>query len=156
MHKRAFILIVILLLIIGCGLFKKKEPPPPPEPTLAVLEFEAAGDINPNLEGRACPVGIRIYQLTSYTNFKEADFYSLFQKEDQVLGDNILRKEEILLKPNEKRTVFFEVAEEARTIGIFGIFRSFEKSQWKAASNIIKNKTNVINVYVSSTRLIIK
>jgi len=156
MYKKVFFLLCVLLMITGCGLFKKKEPPPPPEPTLAVLEFEAAGNINPNLEGRACPVGIRIYQLKSYSDFKEVDFYSLFEKDDQLLGKDLLHKEEILLKPNEKRTVFFEVAEDTRTIGLFGIFRTFEQSQWKAASNILKNKTNVINVYVSGTRLIIK
>ena len=73
--KKAFILFCILLMVPACGLFKKKKPPPPPEPTWVLIEFEAAGNINPNSAGRASPLVIRVYQLRSYSAFEKADFF---------------------------------------------------------------------------------
>ena len=81
MHK-GLILICVILMISACGMFKKKKPPPPPEPTRVVLEFEAAGDINPNAEGRASPLVVRIYQLKSYSAFRKADFFSLYDNDE--------------------------------------------------------------------------
>ncbi len=115
------------------------------EPTRVVLEFEAAGDINPNGEGRASPLGVRIYQLKSYSVFEKADFFSLYDNDEQVLGGELVKKQEILLKPNEKRTVFFETEDDTQTIGLLGRFHGLRKQpQWKAAAGVQANKTTVI------------
>ena len=106
--KKALLLVCVLLLVSACGLFKKDKPPPPPEPTCVALQFEAAGNINPNSEGRSFPLFLRIYQLKSYSKFEDADFFSLYEKDDEVLGKELVNKEEILLKPNERRTVFYD------------------------------------------------
>ena len=155
--KKALLLVCVLLLVSACGLFKKDKPPPPPEPTCVALQFEAAGNINPNSEGRSFPLFLRIYQLKSYSKFEDADFFSLYEKDDEVFGKELVNKEEILLKPNERRTVFYnEVSDDIHTIGIYGLFRIYEQAQWKAATGIQKNKNNVIKIYVSGTKLVIK
>jgi type VI secretion system protein VasD len=156
MMKKGLVLICVMLMVTACGLFGKDKPPPPPEPTRVVLEFEAAGDINPNADGRASPLVLRIYRLKSYSDFEDADFFSLYEKDDEVLGGELINKEEITLKPNEKRTVFFEASDDIRTIGLLGVFRDYEQGQWKAAAGVQQNKTNIINVFVSGTRLMIK
>lgn len=158
--KKGLVLVCVIMMVSACGLFKKDKPPSlspsPPEPTRVVLEFEAAGDINPNADGRASPLVLRIYRLKSYLVFEDADFFSLYEKDDEVLGGELVNKEEILLKPNEKRTVFFEASDDIRTIGIFGVFRAYEQGQWKATTGVQQNKTNIINVFVSGTKLTIK
>jgi type VI secretion system protein VasD len=155
MMKKGFVLVCVVMILSACGLFKKK-PPPPPEPTHVVLEFEAGGDINPDSEGRASPLVLRIYQMKSYSAFEDADFFSLYEKDDQVIGSDLVDKQEILLKPNEKRTVFFEATDDTRIVGLLGIFRDYEKGQWKATTAVQKNKTNVINIFVSGANLMIK
>jgi type VI secretion system protein VasD len=155
--KKGLLLVCIALLISSCGLFKKDKPAVLPEPTFVALQFEASGNINPNNQGQSFPVFLRIYQLKSYSNFEDADFFSLYENDDQALGKELVEKKEILLKPNEKRTVFYEdVSEEVRTIGIYGLFREYGQAQWKAAAGVQKNKTNVIKIYVSGTDIIIK
>jgi type VI secretion system protein VasD len=156
MIKKGLILVCVFLLVAACNPFKKKKPPPAPEPTRVVLEFEATGNINPNSEGRASPLVVRIYRLKSYSVFEDADFFSLYEKADEALGGELIDKEEILLNPNEKRTVFFEASDDLRTVGIFGVFRDYEQGQWKAAAGVKKNKTNIINVFVNGTNLTIK
>ncbi|UCF94634.1 MAG: type VI secretion system lipoprotein TssJ [Desulfobacterales bacterium] len=157
MMKKGFVLVCVMMMLAACGFFKKEKPPPPPEPTRVVLEFEAAGDINPNSEGRASPLVVRIYQLKSYSDFRDADFFALYEKDDQVLGKELVSKEEIILKPNEKRTVFFdETPDQTRTIGVLGIFRDYQQAQWKVATGVQPNKTSVIHIYVSGTGLTIR
>jgi type VI secretion system protein VasD len=156
MMKKGLVWICVILMVAACNPFKKKKPPPPPEPTRVVLEFEAAGDINPNPEGRASPLILRIYQLKSYSKFKNAEFFALYEKDDEVLGGELIRKEEIMLKPDEKRTVFYETTDDTRTIGVIGAFMDYEQSQWKAAAGVKKNKTNVINISVNGTKLTVK
>jgi type VI secretion system protein VasD len=150
-------LILICLILSACGLFgKKKPPPPPPQPTQVVIEFEAAGDINPNGDGRASPLGVRIYQLKSYSAFGKADFFSLYDNDQGVLGGELLKKQEILLKPNEQRTVFFATEDLTQTIGLLGIFIATNGVQWKAATGIQANRTSVINVFISRAGITIR
>ncbi len=155
--KKGIILVCVMLLVSACSFFKKDKLSPPPEPTRIALKFETAGDINPDYNGLASPLLLRIYQLKSYSEFKDADYFSLDEKDEQFLGKDLMKKEEILLRPNEKRTVFYEeVSDDIRTIGIFGAFRDYEQAQWKAAASVQKNRTNIIKIYVSGTKLTIK
>lgn len=156
MLRHGFILLVVLMMISSCGLFGKDEPPPVLDPTRVVLEFETAGDINPNIAGRASPVVVRIYHLKSYSAFRDADFNSLFEKDGEVLGSDLLDKKEIYLKANEKRTVFFEASDAIHTIGVMAAFRYYHQGQWKAAATVQKNKTNVIYVFIKGDNVQMK
>jgi type VI secretion system protein VasD len=156
MLRNGFILAVVLMMISACGLFGKDEPPPVLEPTRIVLEFEAAGDINPNIAGRASPLVVRIYHLMSYSLFRDTDFNSLFERDSEVLGRDLVDKKEIYLKPNEKRTVYFEAPDAIHTVGVMAAFRYFHQGQWKAAATVQKNKTNVIYVFIKGTNVQMK
>jgi type VI secretion system protein VasD len=155
--KKSLILLCLILTLSACGFFKKKKaPPPPPEPTRVVIEFDTAGDINPNGQGRASPLGIRIYQLKSYSAFGKADFFSLYDNDEAVLGSDLLKKKRIMLMPNEKRTVFFETEDDTGTIGLMGIFMDHENIQWKAAAGVRANKTTVIDVTINSAGVMVQ
>lgn len=154
--RKFIVLLYVILALSSCGFFKKNKPPPPPEPTRVVLEFEAAGDINPTSEGRPSPLYIRIYQLESYSIFRNADFFSLYDNDHQVLGKDLVGKQEVFLQPNEKRTVYFEPGENTRMIGLLGMFIDYQNTQWKAATGVQVNKTSVINVYVNRTGITVR
>jgi type VI secretion system protein VasD len=155
--KKDNIILACCLLLLFCSCFKKEAaPPPPPEPTRVVLDFEAAGDINPNIARRASPLVVRIYRLKSYSVFEDSDFISLYENDAQVLGEELVQKQEIFLKPNEKRTVFFEPSDEVETIGVLAAFRYYEQGRWKVVTRIQTNKTNVINIFISNTNMQIK
>ena len=121
-----------------------------------VIEFEATADVNPNGEGRASPVAIRIFRLKSYTAFRKANFFALYDNDKGVLGDDLIGKQEIILTPNEKRTVFFETDDDTLAIGLMGIFMVYESIQWKDAAGVRTHKTTVINVTVGGKGIMIK
>lgn len=153
LKKHVFILVCTLLMLNACGFFKKDKPPPTPEPTRVVLEFDAAGDINPNIAGRPSPLELRIYHLKSYSQFKDADFNTLYEQDDDVLGRDLVEKKKIYLKPYEKRTLFFEGSDEVRTVGILAAFRYYGQGRWKVATGVQKNKTNVIHVSIKGNNV---
>ena len=162
--KNLVIFILLLLLLPGCGMFSKKEekpapptpPPAPQEPTRVVLEIEAAGDINPDRQGRPSPLVLRIFQLRSDAAFNSADFFSLYEKDSSVLGSDLIRKEEITLKPNGKQTLFFEPGADTRAVGVFGAFRRYEQATWRASVTVLPNKFYLLHIYVSGTTITIR
>lgn len=161
-RKTSLLLFLVVLVLAACGLFKKEEPPPapppppPPEPTRVMIEFQASGDINPNAEGRASPLVLWIYQLKSYPVFMRADFFSIYDKEKETLADQVTGKQEIILKPNEKRTVLFEPAADTRAIGIMGLFIQSGRARWKTISEIQPNRTTVIPIQVNGAGLTVR
>jgi type VI secretion system protein VasD len=156
LRKFGWFLIGILFAVNACGLFSKDKPPPATEPTRVVIEFEAAGNINPNIDGRPSPVEVRIYHLRSYSAFKGAGFMTLFDGDEKALGKELVHRQVIYLKPDEKHTVFYQTAEDIRTLGILAAFRDYDRGRWKVATALQKNKTNVVDVFLSGTSLQIR
>jgi type VI secretion system protein VasD len=149
---------LVLLLITACGAKETPPPPaPPPEPpTSVILEIETAGDINPNPMGRPSPLVLRIYQLKSPAGFEKADFMSLYEKEEAVLGRDLIKKEEIMLKVQEMQTIPIEVENDTGALGLMAVFRNYEQSQWKAAAAIIRHQPNRMSVHISGNTLTVK
>jgi type VI secretion system VasD/TssJ family lipoprotein len=81
---------------------------------------------------------------------------SLFENDEAVLGNGLLKKEEIFLKSNEKRIVLYEAEADTGSIGLMAIFRNYEQSQWKATTTVIPHKFNQINVSINGTTLTVK
>src|SRR5262249_7628615 len=65
----------------------------PPPPTVAVVTITASADANPDAAGQGAPVAVRIYQLASTANFDKADFFQLYQHEQETLGTDLLGRD---------------------------------------------------------------
>ena len=150
MKTRTLCCILIVVLLAACG---KKAPPPPPKPTHIIMEIEASGDLNPNADGRPSPLAVRFYELKSFSNFKKADFMALYEKDQSVLGGDLVQKHEVVLQPNEKKTLHFEPSDVTRVIGAFAAFRKYEQARWKAWTSVRPHETTVVHLSVGSSSL---
>lgn len=56
-------------MLSGCGIFGGT-----PEPTTLDLAISASKQLNPDIEKRASPIVIRVYQLTQIDTFNNSDF----------------------------------------------------------------------------------
>ncbi len=101
------------------------------EPVPFRLVLSADNDINPDVRGRPTPVVVRIYELRNTSNFEAADFFSLFEKEQAVLGSDLIQREEIILRPTESRQISRRAHPDARVIGIVAAYRNLERSTWR-------------------------
>lgn len=153
--KKSILILCLLFVFSGCSLFKKKDLPPP-EPTRVVIDFEASGDVNPSVTGRASTILVRIYQLKSHKAFEKAEFMELYEKDAKTLGGDLVDQQEIFLKPFETRTIHFKTPDEVESIGILAAFRDYNNDTCKVTAGVRKNRTTVFHVSLKSSYLQLK
>ena len=149
-----FIVWLMLVILSSCGLFGgKDEPPPPPPPTRVELNIEAAKNANPNAEGIGSPTLVRVYELKNLANFKNGDFFALYENEQSTLSGDLVRKREFILKPGEKRELAFDTDKETQFIALFAAFRKLDDAQWRAAAAVPPNQTTLIDAKITQVVL---
>jgi type VI secretion system protein VasD len=151
MIARKLCLIVIVALMTSCG--GKNPPPPAPKPTHLIMDIEASGNLNPNVDGQPSPLLVKFYELKSLSAFTKADFMALYDKDQGTLGSELVQKHEVILQPNEKKTLHFEPTDDTRAIGAFAVFRKYEQARWRASVNFPPHETTVVHVSVGANSL---
>ncbi len=129
--------------IVGAVMGKPPEvkvpPPPPPPPKVAVVpkrvldvDLQAAPQVNPTAGGTSAPLVVRVYLLKADVAFRSADFFSLFDKDQSTLGNDMLLREEVQLRPGDRVAISRELVPDARFVAVFGAFRELERSRWRS------------------------
>lgn len=109
---------------VGCG----TKPPPPTEVTGTL---QAAANINPSPSKRPSPLLVRVYELKSVTAFNNADFISLYQRDQAELGAEMIGREEVILNPGDARPINKLTAPETRFVGVFAAYRDLDHATWR-------------------------
>lgn len=113
------------------------------------LVFDVAEDINPDEQHAPSPLFLRFYELKSDQAFKQADFLSLYENDEALLGDDLLAKRELRrIAPGEARTERFVVDKETRYVALFAEFFQYKNSKFKTvfpvtSQNVIKNTVQI-------------
>jgi type VI secretion system protein VasD len=125
------LLLAASLLAAGCAKAPVVEPPPPPVSVL--VEAVAAGDVNPDLEGRASPVIVRIYQLADEAAFAKAEFFPLWDSESATLATAVVGRNEIRLAPGARGEVRFKLDPKVGSVGVAAAYRDFRSISWRTS-----------------------
>src|SRR5215471_15660807 len=86
---------------------------------------------NPNPNGRASPIVVRVYELRSSAAFSGADFFSLFDNESATLAGDLVGREEYDLSPAETQPYRRQLQPDTKFIGVVAAFRDLENSRWR-------------------------
>ena len=103
-----------------------------PVVTPVTLTVAASVDVNPDSRNRASPILVRVYALKSTGPFDNADFFSLFEKDQATLGAELVQREELLLKPGDSRLLKMTLAADVKAIAVMGAYRDLERARWRA------------------------
>ena len=127
MRRSAHLLsaVAYTILTVSCGTVSKT-------PTVVQGSIKAAPTTNPDLRGRPSPIVVRIYEL-KFSAFNNADFFSLFDKDSETLGGDLVGREEYDMRPDETRPYRRQLQPETKFVGVVAAFRDLEKSQWRQA-----------------------
>jgi type VI secretion system protein VasD len=131
--------------LAGCGMFAKA-PPPPPKPGTLTINISASAGVNPNTNNRPSPVVVRVYELKTSAQFESADFLSLYDKDQSVLGADMVAREEIVFAPGDKKAINKPLAADTKFIGVVAAFRDLERARWRALVPVLPNKNNVVAI----------
>jgi len=149
-------LLPILLVFVLTACASDPEQPAPLPPTLVNLQLESGALINPDASGKAAPVLLRIYELREHSNFAGADFFALFDKEQATLAGELLRKQELLIKPGETKILPIEPGADTRFLGFFAAFRKLDNAQWRNLATLKLHQTNSILLKIEGNTLAVK
>ena len=117
---------LLAMLLAGCSGLS-------PFSSLTKLDLTlAAGErLNPDLHGRPSPVVVRLIELRHPVAFENSDFYSLYERAEQVLPKDWVSAEELELRPGERRLLKLSVAPHSRYVGVLAAYRDLPHVQWR-------------------------
>jgi type VI secretion system protein VasD len=126
---------VVVLALAATGLLAAAcaKPPviEPPAPVNVAVELTAAPDVNPDPNGRASPITVRVLQLADATEFGKADFFALWQNDTATLGSASLGRHEVPLVPGGTSSLSFKLPPTMQSVGIVAAYRDFRKATWR-------------------------
>lgn len=114
-----------LLLLTGCSATRYVATP------VEKLTLQAAPTVNPDANGRASPIEVRVYQLSSRTTFDTLDFDSAWGNAAVVLGDQLLSQGVHVLLPRQTQVQRIELAPQATFIAVVAAYRDIDGARWK-------------------------
>ena len=124
--SRIAIATLLVTLLTGCNALS-------PISALTKLDLTlAAGErLNPDLHGRPSPVVVRLIELRHPVAFEHSDFFSLYERAEQVLPKDWVSSEELALHPGERRLLKLSVAPQSRYVGVLAAYRDLPHVQWR-------------------------
>lgn len=134
-------------LLSGCG-----GPPERPDTVLAA-DLVARGDANSAGAAQGRPVVVRLYELKSAGAFESADFFSLYQREAETLGADLLGREEVSLAPGQWHRVEKVISPETGYLGVLVAFRDIDRTRWRNLNRLRPNVTNRFTVTVGADQV---
>ncbi|MGY5956706.1 type VI secretion system lipoprotein TssJ [Kosakonia sp. BK9b] len=112
---------MLATLASGCGSSSHSDP------TSYNLQFRAHPQIN-----ESAPLKVRVLLLKSDATFMSADFWSLQNNADSVLGANLLNSDEFFLMPGQlSKTLSGKTSPEARYIGVMAEYQALDGKKWR-------------------------
>lgn len=118
-------LLMIALVLAGCASTAKRVGVP------YEVKLIAAEDVNPDVHKRPSPIQITLYTLASTRGFEESDFFELQGDPRQVLGEELLKVEQVILRPGQTHVLRGGGDAEARALGVVAAYRDLEHSDWR-------------------------
>jgi len=100
--------------------------------------ISASSDINPDIEGKASSVIVRVYQLTNKINFENATYDALFDSDHNALGTEYITLNEYLVDPDSKKEIDLKISENAKYIGVVVGYRSIDMVTWRTIMEVPK------------------
>lgn len=104
---------------------------PPPPPVAVELALQAGAGVNPDVEGRASPLVVRVYELTDGSAFMAADFFALWDREAQALAATAGKRHEFVLAPGGTASKGLKLDAAVQQIGIAAAFRDIRSASWR-------------------------
>ncbi len=113
----------------------------------ANLAVTTAHYLNPDVSGRPAPIVVSIYQLKFANRFSQTDYQQLNDNAANLLGDNLIDRQDIEIRPGEHRTVHIDLAQDTEFIGLVAHYRNINAAKWRAVISA-PPKTSALNLNI--------
>lgn len=148
-----------LLLLLASGAVAATDPghetTPAAGPGGFSIEATLVGgpNLNPNLEGRASPVVVRLFELKRVSAFQRAEFTALFERSQQALGEELATQEEFILRPGQIHHYNRTGSPGTTALGVAAAFRTLEGDNWRLLVPLAPDKHNLLLIDFDDSRV---
>ncbi|MGD8175038.1 type VI secretion system lipoprotein TssJ [Marinimicrobium sp. ARAG 43.8] len=153
---RLLVLSLIMLWLSGCateesrvgGVLKLK--------TNVTLTIRADETINPDHQGVASPVFLRLYELSVDQAFEQADFIDLYNRESTALGNTLVQRRQLpRVLPGDVQRHQLVLDSNTRYLGLVAEFYQYERAVYKVvvpitARNVFRDR---IELQISESQI---
>ncbi|QKX18929.1 type VI secretion system lipoprotein TssJ [Microbulbifer sp. YPW1] len=122
--------------------------------TSIALAVEIENDVNPDSDGRASPVVLRVFMLADDRQFSREDFLNLYENADSRLGKDLI--DTVILKefaPGEQRIEQLALTPEVKYIGLLAEFVQYQDADALMLLPITDHKKNEYAITLEGTRM---
>ncbi|MFT7559576.1 MAG: type VI secretion system protein VasD [Flavobacteriales bacterium] len=146
-----FTIACLLSIVVGCGSVRKGLN----FETQAVINFSARDDINPDVDGRASPVVIRLLKLEDNRQIYREEFLNLYEDSKARLGSDLIGTVVLReLAPSEQRQELIDLTPSVRYIGLLAEFVDYENAKPILVLEIDPHKKNKFDVVIKHLELL--
>ena len=128
-------------------------PTPVGPPTPVELTVVGGPGLNPNAQGRASPVVVRIFELTDTQRFESADYAALFEHPGESLQHDVASQEEFVLRPGDIHERNRSAPSPVLTLGVAAAFRDLEHSVWRLTVPLKPGERNFVLIDVDQNTI---
>ena len=122
-------------------------PKPPPPPVQLAGSIQTSDKANPNQDGRASPLMLRVYELKSVAQFNGADFMSLFQRDQAELAGEMVAREEYMVRPGETHAFVKTLSPDTHFLGVVAAYRDLDHATWRGTAAVDPKKNQLVVIH---------
>lgn|GEM_PF-986084 len=122
--------------------------------TSVELAVDTRDNVNPDNDGRASPVVVRVFMLADDRQFSREDFLNLYENAESRLGKDLI--DTVVLKefaPGEQRIEALPLKPEVRYVGLLAEFVRYQAADALMLLPITDHKKNEYRVTLADTRI---
>ena len=122
--------------------------------TSVALHVDIEKHVNPDSDGRASPVVLRVFMLADDRQFSREEFLSLYENADSRLGKDLI--DTVILKefaPGERRVEELALTPEVKYIGLLAEFVQYQRAEALMLLPITDHKKNSYAITLAGTRI---
>jgi type VI secretion system protein VasD len=112
---------------------------PSMSPSSSKIKLVTHDNLNPDASGRPSPVPIRVYLLSNADKLSRADYFQIIDHERDVLGPDIITREEAIVRPGESHEIVLQGWREHAEVGVVVGYRDIERANWRVISPLPSN-----------------
>lgn len=101
-------------------------------------------ELNPNAQGRASPVVVRIFELSAAQAFDSADYAALFEHPGDALKHDLVAQEEFVLRPGDIQQHNRSVQPQVQALGVAAAYRDLEHAAWRLTVPVKPGQRNFL------------
>ena len=128
----------------------------PPRPAILDATVVAGPSVNPDGDGRASPVVVEIFELSSLTPFEEANFDSLYTHEKQTLGESLLATHSTIVSPGSRKAVTASMTPQTSALGVIAGFAHLDGLQWRGALQTLPGKDVRVAIAIDGSGITVR